>query len=80
MIKQHLRNGDVLIFKNGEEREYQNIGNIHAVLNAFYDDNLVCKTNDDFTVVEVKRPTYTIIYRREDVNIKKRTNKQFAKK
>ena len=72
MLKQNLKNGDILVLRNGEEREYQNIGNMHAVLTAFYDDNLVCKTNDNFTVVEVKRPTYAIIYRREDYKGRRR--------
>ena len=60
-----LRNGDILVLKNGEKREYQSIGNIIFILNAFYDDELNCKTNDDYSVVEIRRPRYDVIFKRE---------------
>ena len=73
MLKQNLRNGDILIFRNGEEREYVSFSNISTLIGTYYNDNLECTTNDDYTIVEIKRPTYTTIFKREDKKLEDTT-------
>ena len=66
-MKELLQEGDILVFKSGTERKYTHLDK--WMIDNFYDDNLVCKTNDKFTVVEVLRPTYEVVFKR-DVNKK----------
>lgn len=64
-MREQLQEGDILVFKSGTERKYTHLDK--WMIDNFYDDNLVCKTNDKFTVVEVLRPTYEVVFKR-DVN------------
>ena len=64
-MKELLQEGDILVFKSGTERKYTHLDK--WMIDNFYDDNLVCRTNDKFTVVEVLRPTYEVVFKR-DVN------------
>lgn len=61
-MKELLQEGDVLIFKNGHKKEYTRRD--EWMLENYYDDNLNCKTNDKFTIVEVLRPKYQSVYKR----------------
>ena len=62
-MKEQLQEGDILVFKSGTERKYTHLDK--WMIDNFYDDNLVCKTNDKFTVVEVLRPTYEVVFKRD---------------
>ena len=64
-MKELLQEGDILVFKSGTERKYTHLDK--WMIDNFYDDNLVCRTNAKFTVVEVLRPTYEVVFKR-DVN------------
>lgn len=64
MTKKDIKPNDILIFKNGSrvtidiETEW--------VLHEFYDDNLNCIRNDDFSIIKVLRPQYEEIYNRDE--------------
>lgn len=62
-MKEQLQEGDILVFKSGTERKYTHLDK--WMMDNFYDDNLVCRTNDKFTVVEVLRPTYEVVFKRD---------------
>lgn len=62
-MKEQLQEGDILVFKSGTERKYTHLDK--WMIDNFYDDNLVCRTNDKFTVVEVLRPTYEVVFKRD---------------
>lgn len=62
-MREQLQEGDILVFKSGTERKYTHLDK--WMIDNFYDDNLVCKTNDKFTVVEVLRPTYEVVFKRD---------------
>ena len=62
-MKEQLQEGDILVFKSGTERKYTHLDK--WMIDNFYDDNLVCKTNDKFTVVEVLRPTYEVVFKKD---------------
>lgn len=69
MYKDMLQEGDILVFKNGHKKEYNHKDN--WMLDNFYDDNLVCLTNDVFTIVKILRPKYTEIYSRVRKKVEK---------
>lgn len=61
-MKELLRMGDILILKSGMERKYTL--DYKWIIDNFYDDDLNCITNDRFTVTQILRPEYEVIYRR----------------
>lgn len=67
----NLKENDVLVLRNGKRIHYTHLGNEGYVLKHFYNENLECITNDDYSVVGVYRPQYEVIFER-DTNEKKR--------
>lgn len=61
-MKELLRMGDILILKSGMERKYTL--DYKWIIDNFYDDDLNCITNDRFSVTQILRPEYEVIYRR----------------
>lgn len=55
-----LKNNDILIFKNGNRIIY----NKHKewIIQQYYDDNLNCITNDDYSIIRIYRPHYELIF------------------
>lgn len=60
-----IKDKDILVFKNGKKTEYDNIGK--WVLDEFYDENLVCKRDDKFTIIDVLRPYYYSIKGKDEL-------------
>lgn len=60
-----IKEKDILVFKNGKRTEYDNIGK--WVLDEFYDENLVCKRDDKFTIIDVLRPYYYSIKGKDEL-------------
>lgn len=62
MTKNELKIDDLVEFANGKKVM---IGvNIQWVIRDFYTNDLKCKTNSDFDIVKVYRPTYEVVYDR----------------
>lgn len=55
-----LKNNDVLIFKNGHKIIYTS--DRKKIIQQYYDDNLNCLTNDDYTIIRVFRPSYELVF------------------
>lgn len=58
MIK--LQENDIIKFKNGSKKIYSE--NDDFIISEFYDENLRCINNDNYTIVEILRPHYERIY------------------
>lgn len=65
-----LKNNDILIFKNGNKAIYTS--DRKKIIQQYYDDNLNCLTNDDYSIIRIYRPHYELIY--GDSKIKRKTN------
>ena len=62
MTKNELKIDDLVEFANGKKVM---LGvNIQWVIRDFYTNDLKCKTNSDFDIVKVYRPTYEVVYDR----------------
>ena len=55
-----LKNNDILIFKNGNRSIYTS--DREKIIQQYYDDNLNCITNDDYSIIRVFRPHYELIF------------------
>ena len=51
-----IEQNDILIFKNGMSMLFHE--NQRWILNAFYDENLKCKTDDRYSIVRVMKAEY----------------------
>lgn len=71
-MKEQLQEGDILIFKSGTKREYTHRD--EWMIDNFYDEDLNCTTNDKFTIVQVLRPEYEVIYEKVKVKVKTKGN------
>lgn len=60
-----IKEKDILVFKNGKKTEYDNIGK--WILDEFYDENLVCKRDDGFTIIDILRPYYYSIKGKDEL-------------
>lgn len=60
-----IQENDILVFKNGNKKEYTS--NDKWLFENFYDKDLVCITSDKFTIMQVLRPHYEVIYNRGKV-------------
>ena len=60
-----LQENDILIFKSGTKREYTSRDK--WMFDNFYNQDLTCRTNDKFTIIQVLRPKYEVIYERGKV-------------
>lgn len=68
MKKNELQTNDLLIFKNGHTAilDYTKL----HIIEQFYDNELNCLSNDDYTIVKVYRPTYDLVFDNRDSKIK----------
>ena len=55
-----LKNNDILIFKNGNRSIYTS--DRKKIIQQYYDDNLNCLTNDDYSIIRIYRPHYELIF------------------
>lgn len=74
LVKHNLKNCDKVIFKNGKEGLYLNNWFYNELGDNFYgmddyEDNLVCLDNKDYNVVEILRPSYESVAKREVVKM-----------
>lgn len=58
-----LKNNDILIFKNGNRIIY----NKHKewIIQQYYDSELNCITNDDYSITRIYRPSYQLILKKD---------------
>lgn len=54
-----LKNNDILIFKNKNKMIYSE--HKKWLIEQYYDDELNCLTNDDYTIIRIYRPHYELI-------------------
>lgn len=55
-----LKNNDILIFKNGSRVIYSK--HKKWIIEQYYDNELNCLTNDDYTIVKIYRPYYELVF------------------
>ena len=55
-----LKNNDILIFKNGSRAIYTS--DRKTIIEQYYDNELNCLTNDDYTIIRIYRPHYDLIF------------------
>lgn len=60
MKKNELQKNDILIFKNGSRSIYTS--DREKIIQQYYDDNLNCITNDDYSIIRIYRPHYELIF------------------
>lgn len=63
MKKDELKRDDILIFKNND-KAVLGADNLY-IINEFYDNELNCLKDDNYTVQKVYRPVYQLVYERE---------------
>lgn len=68
MKKNELQTNDLLIFKNGHTAilDYTKL----HIIEQFYDNELNCLSNDDYTIVKVYRPTYDLVFNNDNNKLK----------
>lgn len=64
MKKEEIRRGDLLIFRNGHQATYDY--GYQRLIKNYYNENLECLTNSDYDIIQVLRPSYEIIYAKEE--------------
>ena len=64
MKKNELQKNDILIFKNNHTAVFDS-SKIY-VIEQNYDDELNCITNDDYSIMKIYRPTYELIFDKEN--------------
>lgn len=55
-----LKNNDILILKNGSKIIYTN--DRKKIIDQYYDNELNCLTNDDYTIIKIYRPYYELVF------------------
>ena len=55
-----LKNNDILIFKNGNRSIYTS--DRKKIIQQYYDEDLRCLNNDDYTIIRVFRPSYELVF------------------
>lgn len=68
MKKNELQTNDLLIFKNGHTA-ILDYTKLHIIEN-YYDNNLNCLTNDDYSIVKIYRPTYDLVFDKDENKLK----------
>lgn len=63
MNKSNLQKGDLLVFKNNH-KAFLDEGR-YKIIQEYYDDELNCLTNDDYTIIQVYRPEYQLVFEKE---------------
>ena len=64
----NLKNNDILIFKNGSRVIYSKYKK--WVIEQYYDNELNCLTNDDYTIIRIYRPNYQLIFSKNKIKRK----------
>lgn len=67
-MKKELQKNDILIFKNNHTAVFDS-SKIY-VIEQNYDDNLNCLTNDDYSIMKIYRPTYDLVFDKDENKIK----------
>lgn len=70
MKKNELQKNDILIFKNNHTVVFDS-SKIY-VIEQNYDDELNCLTNDDYSIMKIYRPTYELVYDKEENKIRRK--------
>lgn len=68
MNKEELQENDLLVFKNNHKAFLTQ--DRYKIIQEYYDDELNCLTNDNYTIVQVYRPTYERVFERENGKVK----------
>lgn len=63
MNKSELQEGDLLVFKNNHNAFLTQ--DRYKIIQEYYDDELNCLTNDNYTIIQVYRPEYKLMFERE---------------
>lgn len=56
----NLKINDILIFKNGSKAIYTI--DKKKIIEQYYDSELNCLTNDNYTIIRIYRPHYELIF------------------
>lgn len=67
MKKNELKDNDILVFKNNHSAVLS-VSN-HYRIEKFYDDDLNCITDDNYSIIKVFRPVYEKIYERKNEKV-----------
>lgn len=70
IAKNQLQQGDMLFFKNGVRTYFDK--SIFWIIVQYYDSDLNCLTDDQYTITKVYRPDYKLIYDKNKVKEKKK--------
>ena len=62
MNKSNLQKGDLLVFKNNH-KAFLDEGR-YKIIQEYYDDELNCINDDNYTIVKVFRPEYQLVFER----------------
>ena len=63
MNKSELQENDLLVFKNNHKAFLTQ--DRYKIIQEYYDDELNCLTNDNYTIIQVYRPEYKLMFERE---------------
>jgi len=63
MNKSELQKNDLLVFKNNHKAFLTQ--DRYKIIQEYYDDELNCLTNDNYTIIQVYRPEYKLVFERE---------------
>ena len=70
MNKSELQENDLLVFKNNHKAFLTQ--DRYKIIQEYYDDELNCLTNDNYTITQVYRPEYKIVFEREKGKVKEK--------
>ena len=65
MNKSELQEGDLLVFKNNHNAFLTQ--DRYKIIQECYDDELNCLTNDNYTIIQVYRPEYRLVFDKSDI-------------
>ena len=63
MSKDILQKGDLLVFKNNHKAFLDE--SKFRIIQEYYDDDLNCISDDNYTIIQVFRPEYQLVFERE---------------
>lgn len=68
MNKSELQENDLLVFKNNHKAFLTQ--DRYKIIQEYYDDDLNCLTNDNYTIIQVYRPEYQLVFERSKGKVK----------
>jgi hypothetical protein len=68
MNKAELQENDLLVFKNNHKAFLTQ--DRYKIIQEHYDNELNCLTNDNYTIIQVYRPEYKLMFEREKGKVK----------